>query len=268
MADATDRADILLVEDHGAVRVLTLNRPHRLNAFDTPLVARLAKALQAAEADEGVSVVVITGVGKAFSSGADLAGMAGRDQQSAEERAAAGEGFDALQSVAEGFPKPLIAAVNGLGVGLGFTLLGYCDFVFAAHSARLRTPFSQLGLSPEASSSYTFPLRMGWSEAARALMLGDWFTAQDLVACGMARAAVPDADLMAVTLEFAGRLAECPLQSLMATKQLMVRPHLEHMRSARAEEMKAMGSLMGTPANQAAVRAFFSRSAGEKKGGT
>lgn len=268
MADVTEQADILLVEDRGAVRVLTLNRPHRLNAFDTPLVARLARALHAAEGDEGVSVVIITGAGKAFSSGADLSGMAARDEQTEGERAASGQGFDDLQSVAERFPKPLIAAVNGLGVGLGFTLLGYCDFVFAAHSARLRTPFSQLGLSPEASSSYTFPLRMGWSEAARALMLGDWFTAQDLVACGMAREAVPDADLMAATLEFAGRLAECPLQSLMASKRLMVRPHLENMRSARAEEMKVMGSLMGTPANQAAVRAFLSRSAGEKKGGS
>ena len=79
---------------------------------------------------------------------------------------------------AESFPKPLVAAVNGVGVGLGFTILGYCDFAFIAQSARLRAPFTQLGLSPEASSSFLFPLRMGWQNAARALLAGEWFDAQ------------------------------------------------------------------------------------------
>ena len=75
--------------------------------------------------------------------------------------------------------------MNGVGVGLGFTILGYCDFAFIAQSARLRTPFTQLGLSPEASSSFLFPLRMGWQNAARALLAGEWFDAQRVVDCGL-----------------------------------------------------------------------------------
>lgn len=268
MAEVTEDAEILLVENRGAIRLLTLNRPHRLNAFNDELVVRLGQAIAAAAADDTVSVVVLTGSGKGFSSGADLSGMARSGEQTDAQRKGAGKAFADLQSAAESFPKPLIAAVNGLGVGLGFTILGYCDFVYAGQSARLRTPFSQLGLSPEASSSYTFPLRMGWSEAARALMLGDWFSAQDLVDCGMARAVVPDADLMAVTLEFAERLAACPLQSLMATKQLMVRAHLDHLRTAREHEMATMSMLIGTPANKAAVAAFLNRSQADKKGGS
>lgn len=254
---------VVLVEDRDRVRILTLNRPDRLNAVNRPLLTDLCHELRAAAADESVHVVVLTGAGRAFSTGADLAELA---QSHAEGPAAPKPGkqlFVQLQEVLESFPKPLVAAVNGLAVGLGFTLLGYSDFTFVAASARLRTPFSQLGLSPEASSSYLFPLRMGWSAAARALMLGDWFNAQDLVDSGLAQAVVPDADLMGVTLELANRLAQCPLQSLVATKALMLEAHLPHMRAARQREGDILSSLIGTPANRAAVEAFARRKEGK-----
>ncbi len=174
--------------------------------------------------------------------------------------ASGAESFDRLQKVLEAFPKPLVAAVNGLGVGFGFTLLGYCDFCFVAQSARLRTPFSELGLSPEGSSSYIFPQRMGWAAAARVLMLGDWFSAQELVDAGMAQEVVPDDALMEVATAFAERFADCPLQSLVATKQLMLHAHLANIRQTRELEGASLKRLLGTPANLAAVRAFAERS--------
>ena len=251
-------SEVIRTEDVGRVRIVTMHRPERLNAFNLDLIAALHGALESAADDDAVHVVVLTGTGRAFSSGADLAEM-GR-AKSAESAGSSGvDLFDKLQKVAEAFPKPLIAAVNGLGVGFGFTILGYCDFCFVAASARLRTPFSQLGLSPEASSSYLFPLRMGWAAAARALMLGDWFSAQDVVDAGLAQEVVPDDRLMAVATAFAQRLAECPLQSLTATKSLMLQAHLRNIAATREAERDSLARLIGTPANRAAIKAFSSR---------
>ena len=257
MADL-ELSQVVRTQDVGRVRIVTMNRPERLNAFNLPMIVELGEARAAAASDDGVHVVVLTGAGRAFSSGADLDGMGATPAPPAGAPTPA-ESFKRLQETLEAFPKPLVAAVNGLGVGFGFTILGYCDFVYVAQSARLRTPFSQLGLSPEGSSSYLFPLRMGWSAAARALMLGDWFSAEDVVRSGLAQEVVAEEELMAVATGFAARLAECPLQSLMATKGLMLQAHLPHIREMRVLEGAKLKSLLGTPANKAALKAFAER---------
>jgi enoyl-CoA hydratase/carnithine racemase len=257
---------IIRTEDVGRVRLVTLNRPERLNAFNEALNEALYRALEAANTDDRVHAVVLTGAGRAFSAGADLSDM-GRGEPKTDGSPAVGEEhpFLRLEAIAESYPKPLIGAVNGLAVGMGFTLLGYCDFIFVAQSARLRTPFSQLGLSPEASSSYLFPLRMGWSAAARVLMLGDWFTGEDLVKVGFAQEVVPDAELLETVLAFATRVAELPLQSLTATKALMLEPHLKAIVHARTRELEVLGRLAGTPANLEAIAAFKSRREGSAR---
>ena len=255
-----ESGEVVRTQDLGRIRIVTMHRPERLNAFNLDMIVSLCRALESAANDDGIHVVLLTGAGRAFSSGADLAGM-GKSAPSQDDVPSDGAAsFDRLQMVLEAFPKPLVAAVNGLGIGFGFTLLGYCDFCFVAQSARLRTPFSQLGLSPEGSSSYIFPQRMGWAAAARALMLGDWFSAQELVDAGMAQEAVPDDALMQVATAFAERMAQCPLQSLVATKQLMLQAHLANIRQVRELEGASLESLLGTPANRAAVKAFAERS--------
>ena len=109
-------------------------------------------------------MVVVTGAGRAFSSGQDLDEMA---------RLAAGEatdsGFPVLLEALQGFDKPLVAAVNGAAVGIGFTMLPHCDIVLAADAARFRTPFAEMGVPPEAASSLLFPVTMGWQRAAEVL---------------------------------------------------------------------------------------------------
>jgi enoyl-CoA hydratase/carnithine racemase len=240
------------------VRVLTMNRPAKLNAFNTALFAGLADALEAAAADDEVRVVVLTGAGRAFSSGADLTDMARAG--TARERGDVGDSpFDRLQEAAESFPKPLVAAVNGVGVGLGFTILGYCDFTFVARSARLRAPFTQLGLSPEASSSFLFPLRMGWQNAACALLAGEWFDAQRAVDSGLALKVCDDATVLQTAITFAAQLAAGPLESLMATKGLMLDAYRDLVAQTRRRETETLARLTGSPANQAALRAFHSR---------
>jgi enoyl-CoA hydratase/carnithine racemase len=265
VSEAEPAERIVLIEREGALATLTLNRPDRLNALNNALLTGLRDAMQSLAADDTIHAVIVTGAGRAFCAGADLSDMSQVNTADLNDpaRARTRSVFDDLEEAFESFPKPLIAAVNGLGVGFGFTLLGYCDHVFLAEGARLRTPFSQLGLCPEASASYTFPMRMGWAEASRALLMGEWFTAADVVTSGLGQAVVAPEALLETAREFARRYDQCPLQSLKATKGLMLAAHLPHIRKAREAENAKMRELLGTPANKQALADFASR---ERKG--
>jgi enoyl-CoA hydratase/carnithine racemase len=251
--------DVVLSRDTEHVRVITMNRPAKLNAFNQALFAGVADALEAAASDNQVRVTVLTGAGRGFSAGADLTEMARGAEGPAPPEVAPDHPFDRLQQAGESFPKPLIAAVNGVGAGLGFTILGYCDFAFLAMSARLRCPFTELGISPEASSSFLFPLRMGWQNAARALLAGQWFTAEEVVAAGLGTAVCPDDEVLETALAFAIDLAKGSLESLQATKQLMLAPYRDAVAQARQRETASLTSLRGRPANAAALDAFRAR---------
>ena len=147
---------VVVTEDLDRVRVITINRPQALNSMNNAVFGGIRDALADAETDNEVAVTVITGEGRAFSAGQDLqemqAGLAGDDD--AEHL------FPSMLKQLTEFKKPLIAAVNGLGVGIGMTFLAHCDLVLMSTAARLRTPFPQLGLAPEAGSSYTLATRM------------------------------------------------------------------------------------------------------------
>ena len=150
---------MLRVEDTGRVRVLTLDRPEALNAFNEALYDAVTDALIEAQADDGVAVVVLTGEGRAFSAGTDLLEMAAR--MSDPDFVPGRHGFPGLIDHLVAFDKPLICAVNGLGLGIGATILGLVDLAFMSTEARLKCPFTSLGVAPEAASSVTFPRLMG-----------------------------------------------------------------------------------------------------------
>ncbi len=228
------------VAGHDGVRLLTLDRPQALNAFDSPLYRAAAAALEAARADDAVKVVVITGAGRAFSAGQDLDEMA---------RLAAGEqidsGFPALLDALQAFDKPLVAAVNGAAVGIGFTMLPHCDLVLAAEGARFRTPFAEMGVPPEAASSVLFPERMGWQRAAEVLFTSPWLSADDAVACGIALRVVPADELLAHALGLAGTIAAAPLAALRAIKATMLAGRADAVAAARAREESAFARVLG-----------------------
>jgi len=249
---ATAAEPVLLARDADHVRVLTLNRPAKLNAFNAELFTGLADALTAAAADDDVRVVVLTGAGRAFSAGADLTDMT-RDRDSRNVPA------DRMLQAAESFPKPLVAAVNGVGVGVGFTILGHCDFAFVARSARLRAPFIQLGIAPEAASTFQFPLRMGWQNAARALLAGEWFDAQRVVDSGLALKVCDDDAVLADAVAYATQVATGSRESLMATKGLMLDAYRDIVAQTRQRETESAARLRGSPAHQAALRDFHAR---------
>ncbi len=232
----------MAVDDRGAVRVVSFDRPDVLNAFDSSLYRAVA-ALDAARADDAVHVVVLTGRGRAFSSGQDLAEMA---------RLAGGEqvdsGFPALLDALQAFDKPLVAAVNGPAVGIGFTLLPHCDLVLVADDARLRTPFAEMGVPPEAASSVLFPERMGAQQAARVLFTSAWLSAPEAVEHGIALRAVPADVLLDEALALAGQVAANPLPALRAIKATLLAARNPAVSAARAREDRAFARVLGLPA--------------------
>ncbi len=223
--------------------------------MNNQVFSAIRDGLASAETDDQVAVVILTGSGKAFSAGQDLSEMLTTTEPDGEPHQ-----FPSMLETVAGFTKPLIGAVNGLGVGIGMTILAHCDLVLMASTARLRTPFPQLGVAPEAGSSYTFASRVGWQDAAYILMSGRWFTAQECLDMGFVwRLCEPDA-LDVETMAVAEELAANPIPSLVATKRLMLESgRRDQAVAAHEREMAAFVELIGAPANQEAVAAFLEK---------
>jgi enoyl-CoA hydratase/carnithine racemase len=250
---------VLQIDDQDGVRLLTLDRPDALNAFNTPLYDACAQAFHETAARDDIACVVLTGTGRAFSAGQDLGEMAQIDPSATANDGDPGPGFPRFIDTVAAFEKPLICAVNGLGVGIGLTVLLHADLVLISKTARLRAPFVPLGVVPEAAGSLLMPLVMGGQRAALALYTGEWITADDAVACGLALRAVEPDELMAETMELAGRIARQPVTSLMETKRLVLAGRIDAVRAARAREDGAFAHMVGGPANLEALTAFLEK---------
>lgn len=246
----------LNIADANRVRTLTLNRPEALNAFNEDLYHATTAALRDAAADPEVSVVVLTGTGRAFSAGTDLAEMQAYIADPENFPGDYGSGFGRLVDALTAFPKPLVCAVNGLGLGIGTTILGFADLAFMATTARLKCPFTSLGVAPEAASSYLLPQLIGRQNAAWLLLSSEWVGAQEARAMGLVWQVCEPDDLMAETLRHAEVLASRPLSSLMAVKKTMTAPVLPEIDAARARENACFAELMGGADNAAALADF------------
>ncbi len=248
-------------EDAAAgVRVLTFDRPEVRNAFDTAMYLQLTEALRAADGDESVGAVVLTGTGQAFTSGQDLAEMAAIATGTAVE--GSGQGFMGLLNVLTSLSVPLLAAVNGVAVGLGFTLLAHCDLVLIDASARLRVPFAELGVPPEAASSVLFPARMGWQQAARVLLTSDWVSADEAVELGLALRVCDDGSALPEALALATRIAAHPHAALRAITALMRDGQRDLVQAANQREQAAFARLLSGAAQAGALAEFAAKSAG------
>jgi enoyl-CoA hydratase/carnithine racemase len=252
---------VLRIEDRERVRLLTFSRPEVLNAFDTRLWSAFGEALAGAAASPYISAVVVTGEGRAFSAGQDLAEMAALGGVgTAPGTAGQGTAFARCLDTLVSFEKPLLAAVNGVAVGFGLTMLLHCDLVLIADDARLRAPFVSLGVVPEAASSYLLPEIIGWQAAAHALLTAGWIDARQAVACGLAwRRSAPDR-LVAEAMAVATSIAAHPLDALVATKQLLRASRVEAVAAARRREDDAFRRMLGAPANRAALESFLAKS--------
>ena len=245
---------ILEVHDEDRVRTLTLNRPEALNAFNEALYDATTIALREAAEDPHVAVVLITGSGRAFSAGADLYEMQQRIRNPGF--AGGGSGFIAMIDTLSAFPKPLICAVNGVGVGIGATILGYADLAFMSTTARLQCPFTSLGVAPEAASSYLLPRLVGRQNAAWVLLSSDWISAAGALEMGLVWKLCEPEELLPEARRHAAVLASRPIPSLIAVKTTMTAPLRAEIDAARERENARFAELMGAQANAEALSAF------------
>ena len=232
MSDTPRSEPVLLVDDDVGVRALTFNRPEALNAFNQELWYAAADALEDAAADDHVRCVLVTGNGRAFSAGQDLGEMADPTVFEGQE-----PGYQRYMPVLESFPKPIVAAVNGVGVGIGLTMLLHCDIVLMSDQARLKAPFISLGVTTEASASLLMPATMGWQRAAEVLFTEPWIDADQAVADGIALRAVPHDRLLDEARALAGHIGGLPLGPLLATKALMQAGRADAVAAARTREV-------------------------------
>jgi enoyl-CoA hydratase/carnithine racemase len=241
-------------EQVGAVRVLSFARPERKNAITGPMYTALAEGLESAAKDTSIRVVLITGNDAGFTAGNDLADFLNNPPQ--------GESpvFRFLKAIAS-FPKPLIAAVNGIAIGVGTTMLLHCDLVYASDDAKLSMPFANLGLCPEAASSYLLPAVAGYTRAAEKLLLGEPFSALEAKEMGMVNKVVPIAELRTHALGQAQKLCAKPLSSLIETKRLMRMHIAQVVPAAMQEEGKSFGRMLREPAAKEAFSAFLEKRA-------
>ncbi len=238
----------------GAVLELRFNRPERKNAITSDMYAALAEALRAAEADEDLLVVTLTGNEGIFTAGNDL-----RDFQQTS-------GLDSDRPVARflqaisTFPKIIVAGVSGPAVGVGTTMLLHCDLVLAAPSALFSLPFVDLGLVPEAGSSLLLPRLIGHQRAAKHLILGEPFDAETALLYGLVAEIVDEGTLDARVREIADRVAAKPPEAVRLTKKL-----LRNAPSAIAERIAQESALFGerlkSPEAAEAFAAFFEKRA-------
>ncbi len=209
--------DEVIVEVRDGVQTLRINRPQKKNALNPPMYDRMIDALVSGDASADVAVHVFLGCNGVYTAGNDINDFAKRDGAARDlNRGAAG-----LLRLLPKVKKPMIAAVDGLAVGIGTTMLFHCDLVYASPSASFRTPFVDLGIVPEAGSSLLAPMRMGMQRAFELLCLGEPFDAQRAYEAGLVAHVVESRELEAAALKAAARLAKKPPGALAAARKLL-----------------------------------------------
>ena len=240
-------------DQKGAILSIALNRPDKKNAITAAMYGALADALSKAAADDGVRVALLHGEGGVFAAGNDLA-----DFMSSPARTDNAPVFRFLRELAH-FEKPLVAAVEGVAVGIGTTMLLHCDLVYAAPQTHFALPFVNLAVVPEAASSYLLPRIAGWQRAAELLMLGEPFTAEQAQALGMVNAIVPSDRLLETAMGAAQKLAAKPPFALRQTKRLMKQAEFERIDRAMRDEAQVFSQCLQTPEAKEAFAAFFEK---------
>ncbi len=207
-------SDILTSQADGILNI-TFNRPDKKNALTSAMYAVLADALEAADTDPAVRVILFAGNGGAFTAGNDLQDFLNNPPQGDNTPV-----FRFLRAISTA-SKPLVAAVSGVAVGVGTTMLLHCDLVYAGESAKLSLPFVNLALVPEAASSLLLPAMIGHHRAAELFMLGEAFTPATAKDYGIVNAIYPDDRLLAEATAVAAKLAAKPPTAMRLTKQLL-----------------------------------------------
>jgi enoyl-CoA hydratase/carnithine racemase len=253
----TDVADIAITVERG-VQIIRFQRAAKKNAFTRSMYAAIVAALAHADVSDEIGVTVFFGAPGAFSAGNDMTDFAARAQGKIEVdrpgSMSAGRMIQALPAA----KKPLIAAVDGLAIGVGVTLLLHCDLVFAAPNATFTTPFLNLGLVPEAASSLIGPQRLSYVRAFELLVLGETWSADQALAAGLINAVVAPAELEARALKAADALVAKPRAALIEARRLL-KGDMAPVVAMMAAESAAYEVLLPSPEAREAFAAFVEK---------
>jgi len=256
----------ILYEVEGPILTVTLNRPDKLNAFTFVMMSELIDAFDKADADDGVRVVIVTGAGRGFCAGADLAAGDGtfdyRDSSGAEARledARDGGGLVALRIFES--KKPVIAAVNGPAVGVGVTMTLPMDIRLASEDARFGFVFARRGLVPEAASSWFLPRVVGIGQAMEWVMTGRVFPAAEALAGGLVRSLHPPDDLLPAARALASEIAEhtSPVSLALSRQMLWRMLGADHPMEAHKVDSRAIWERGRTPDAREGVLSFLEK---------
>jgi enoyl-CoA hydratase/carnithine racemase len=236
---------------------IEIHRPEKKNALTGEMYDAMSAAFDRADADPSVHVIFLHGQADCFTAGNDL-----HDFLEASHGGGVASPAPRFLDAIRGARKPVVAAVGGVAVGIGTTMLLHCDLVYAGTNARFQMPFVPLGLAPEGGSSLLLPMLAGYQRAAEMLLLGRPFGAEKAMAAGLVNEVVPPERLLAHAREAALAVAALSPESVRITKELLKRPHAQAVKERMAEEIRIFGERLVSPEAKAAMGAFFQRKKG------
>ncbi len=245
---------VYVTREESGVLLVRLTRPEKKNALTSAMYDAMSDALASADRDEAVGAVVLTGSGGVFTAGNDLSDFLAVAQGSSSDLPAS----RFIRQLAR-TETPLVAAVEGIAIGVGTTLTFHCDLVYAAPGTTFRMPFVDLGLVPEAGSSYLLPRRIGLAKATEVLMMGDGYDAGEAARLGLVNAVVESDRLLPHALAQAAKLGSKPQSAIAATRRL-IRGDGAELAKAMETEARAFREALASPAANQAFQTFLARS--------
>lgn len=254
----------IIYEKSEGIATITLNRPQRMNAFTPQMLDEWLAALQDAHLDPDVRVIILTGAGRGFCSGADVAGgptegLMDRSRSLVENRNFLRDSVQRIPRLVAQLDKPYIAAVNGPAVGAGMDMASMCDIRFAADTARFGMTYVRMGIIPGDGGCYYLPRIVGVARALDLIWTGRLFDAQEALAMGYVSAVVPAAELMDYTREYALRLARGPAVAIQQAKRLVYRSLEVDVDAALEMAQQAMFICQNTEDAREGPRAFVEK---------
>lgn len=246
-------AEHIEIEREPGIVVVRFHRPEKKNAITVAMYEAMAQAFEEAEVDPTVRCVLLTSTGDTFTAGNDLGDFMARPPTNFDSPV-----FRLLTAIS-GFSKPVVAAVDGLAVGIGLTLLLHCDLVLATDRARLRAPFVSLGLVPEAASTLLLPRLLGHARASELLLLGETLDAKTAQSWGLVNAVVAPEELGVKALEWCRRLAASAPMAVKLTKQLLKESKHATVTERLRHEAAIFGERLASAEVREAITAFFEK---------
>jgi enoyl-CoA hydratase/carnithine racemase len=253
----------LIVTDDGATRVITMRRPEKKNALTRAMYHAMSDAIDTAQNNDAIRCIIITGGSGVFTAGNDIEDFL-NDATSDTDTPPAPNAVKLLYSLAHN-AKPVIAAVDGIAIGIGTTMLFHCDYVLASNTATFSTPFIQLGLVPEGASSLLMPRTMGHQRAFATLVMGRTMTADDARIAGFVNVVVPPGHTEAEARKVAREICHLPAEAVAISRKLL-KPPTEDLTRRIDQENHLFGERIRSKEAIAAFKAFFARKRGVRLG--